>query len=113
MLPLGEGDNSPSATTADYARSVVSVPRAVMGTLLAALGLALLNTVELVSIASRPTASADIADGAPLTQEYCNANYGDPMGRYSTGGGSPSRSTSATQAARLIGRAPTSARASP
>ena len=71
-------------TSANYAQSVASVLRVVMGALLAALGLAILDAVALVSIASAPSARADIPEARPLTQEYCNAHYGRPLGEIFT-----------------------------
>jgi hypothetical protein len=51
-----------------------------MGTLLGALGVALLDAAVLVSIASTPTATADILEATLPTQRYCNAHYGQPLG---------------------------------
>jgi hypothetical protein len=55
-----------------------------MGALVAALGLALLDAAVLVSIAYTPTATADIPEATPLTQGYCNAHYGRPLGEVFT-----------------------------
>ena len=68
------------STSANYAHLVSSVLRVVMGALIAALGFALLDAVLLVSIASAPSATADSFKATPLTQEYCTANYGRPLG---------------------------------
>ena len=51
-----------------------------MGALVAALGFALLDAVLLVSIAFAPSATADLFKATPLTQAYCTANYGRPLG---------------------------------
>jgi len=59
---------------------VVRVRRVVIGTLVGALGVAILDAAVLVSIASTPTATADIPEVMPPTQEYCNAHYGQPLG---------------------------------
>jgi hypothetical protein len=59
---------------------VVPVLRFVPCTLLAALGLALLDAVVLVSIASTPMATAEAPEVTPPAQEYCNAHYGQPRG---------------------------------
>jgi hypothetical protein len=60
---------------------VESVRRVVVGSLLAALGVAVPDATALVPIAATPTATADVPEATPPTQEYCNAHYGQPSGQ--------------------------------
>jgi hypothetical protein len=67
---------------------MVLTVRTLAGGLLAAPAVALLVSAALAPVASTPTATADVpvevASPAPLTQEYCDAHYGQPVGEVFT-----------------------------
>ena len=62
--------------------------RTLAGALLAAPAVALTVSAAVAPVASTPTATADVpvaaASPVPLTQEYCDAHYGQPVGEVFT-----------------------------
>ena len=67
---------------------MVPTMRTLAGALLAAPAVALLVSAAVAPVASTPTATADVpvvvAPLPPLTQEYCDAHYGQPVGEVFT-----------------------------
>ena len=63
---------------------MVLTMRTLAGGLLAAPAVALLVSAAMTPVASTPTATADVpavvAPLPPLTQDYCDAHYGQPVG---------------------------------
>ena len=59
---------------------MVLTVRTLAGALLAAPAVALLVSAAVAPVASTPTATAEV----PLTQEYCDAHYGQPVGEVFT-----------------------------
>src|SRR6187551_2048392 len=67
---------------------MVPTMRTLAGGLLAAPAVALLVSAAMAPVASTPTATAEvpavIAPLPPLTQQYCDAHYGQPVGEVFT-----------------------------
>ncbi len=65
---------------------MTALVRVLLGALLAALGVTMLDAAALVPTASAPSATAHVAEPMPPpvpaapTQEYCNIHYGKPIG---------------------------------